>query len=558
LDTLISPIDTLIYTYDGSLPKSVRWKGEVNGFVSVEYDSNYQVTSQSVNGGNIINFTYDNDGLLMQSGSMSIAREPAAGRINGTTLGNVTTSQSYNSLGELSGYQANYSGNPIFQTSYQRDSLGRITQINEIVEGSNTKKNYAYDIAGRLWKVWRNDTLISTYTYDPNGNRITHITPTSADSGAYDSQDRMISYGNAQYIYSKNGELQKKIEGTDTTSYTYDYFGNLTKVIMPNGDRIDYIIDGQNRRIGKKLNGQIVKRWIYSGQLSPVAELDSAGNVIARFAGGYMVKGGNTYQLVRDHLGSVRMVVDVTTGTIAQKLEFDEYGNIITDINPDFQPFAYAGGLYETQTKLVRFGARDYDVGPGRWTSKEPIGFLGSNNFYTYGFNEPVNSSDKNGLLVEVYYEPIRGLDPGRLAASLYGASHSFIRVKTSDYDAMIEMIGGGELVVKPFDQNRANKADKRNVKRPCPDNDYSFEESIIKDFFDFFDNPQMLPEYANDPEVRWIEMQVPGGSPIIVPFVVGGNYNNSNTFANYLIQHAGGYIENIPSSAYGSNSKFK
>ena len=87
----------------------------------------------------------------------------------------------------------------------------------------------------------------------------------------------MLGYGHAQYIYTCNGELSEKIEGTDTAKYVYDYFGNLLTVILPNKDRIDYIIDGQNRRIGKKVNGVIIKKWIYSGQLTPVAELDSAG-----------------------------------------------------------------------------------------------------------------------------------------------------------------------------------------------------------------------------------------------------------------------------------------
>jgi len=31
-----------------------------------------------------------------------------------------------------------------------------------------------------------------------------------------------------------------------------------------------------------------------------------------------------------------------------------------------FQPFGFAGGLYDRDTNLVRFGARDYDPETGR------------------------------------------------------------------------------------------------------------------------------------------------------------------------------------------------
>ena len=34
-------------------------------------------------------------------------------------------------------------------------------------------------------------------------------------------------------------------------------------------------------------------------------------------------------------------------------------GNITSDTNPGFQPFGFAGGLYDTDTGLTRFGARD-------------------------------------------------------------------------------------------------------------------------------------------------------------------------------------------------------
>ena len=271
------------------------------------------------------------------------------------------------------------------------------------MQGITKAMHYAYDITGRLEKVWRNDTLISTYSYDANGNRLARTSVRDGviqtDSGYYDSQDRMLSYSSTQYSYTSNGELRQKIEGIDTTKYTYDNFGNLRSVRLPNGDNIEYLIDGQNRRIGKKINGTIVKRWIYSGQLSPIAELDSTGNVTAQFVSGYMVKNGNTYKMIKDHLGSVRLVVDVATGTVAQRLDYDEYGNITTGFDSLDIPFAYAGGLYDSKTKLVRFGARDYEASVGRWTNKDPIGFGGGQaNIYAYVNNNPIDNKDINGL----------------------------------------------------------------------------------------------------------------------------------------------------------------
>ena len=80
-------------------------------------------------------------------------------------------------------------------------------------------------------------------------------------------------------------------------------------------------------------------------------------------------------------------------------MDYDEFGNVISNSNPDFQPFGYAGGLYDTQTTLVRFGARDYDASVGRWINKDPIGFAGGfSNLYEYVNNDPINRIDPSGL----------------------------------------------------------------------------------------------------------------------------------------------------------------
>ncbi|WP_238944223.1 RHS repeat-associated core domain-containing protein [Allofranklinella schreckenbergeri] len=57
-------------------------------------------------------------------------------------------------------------------------------------------------------------------------------------------------------------------------------------------------------------------------------------------------------------------------------------------------------GLYDPDTGLTRFGARDYDAETGRWTAKDPILFDGGNsNLYGYVLQDPVNLKDPNGLI---------------------------------------------------------------------------------------------------------------------------------------------------------------
>jgi RHS repeat-associated protein len=145
---------------------------------------------------------------------------------------------------------------------------------------------------------------------------------------------------------------------------------------------------------------------LYGSQLRPAAELDGSGGLVARFVYGtkinvpeYMMKGGATYRIVTDHLGSPRLVVDTATGAIAQRLDYDEFGQILQDTNPGFQPFGFAGGLYDQHTKLTRFGARDYDPFTGRWTTKDPIRFGGADpNLYRYSADDPINLSDIIGF----------------------------------------------------------------------------------------------------------------------------------------------------------------
>jgi RHS repeat-associated protein len=188
--------------------------------------------------------------------------------------------------------------------------------------------------------------------------------------------------------------------------YFNDVLGNLRSVLFPDGKQIEYVIDGRNRRIGKKVNGVLTQAFLYQDNLNPVVELDGNGNVVSRFVYGskanvpdYMLKGGKTYHILSNHLGSPKLVIDVSDGSIVQKMNYDAFGNVIEDSNPGFQPFGFAGGIYDLDTKLIRFGARDYDAETGRWTAKDPILFAGGDtNLFGYVLGDPLNLLDLNGL----------------------------------------------------------------------------------------------------------------------------------------------------------------
>ncbi|MDR2033587.1 MAG: RHS repeat-associated core domain-containing protein, partial [Helicobacteraceae bacterium] len=129
-------------------------------------------------------------------------------------------------------------------------------------------------------------------------------------------------------------------------------------------------------------NGVLKYRFEYAGERTPIAYTNADNQI---------------FYLSYNHLGSLKAVRN-SSGVI-KRIDYDSFGNVINDTNPDLNvPIGSAGGLYDQDTKLVRFGYRDYDPFTGRWTAKDPIDFNGgSSNLYGYVGNDPINYVDPTG-----------------------------------------------------------------------------------------------------------------------------------------------------------------
>jgi YD repeat-containing protein len=153
----------------------------------------------------------------------------------------VTDNWTHDNFAEPTAYTASVAGTPVYSTTFTRDKLGRITSKTETSRGVTDNYVYGYDAAGRLETVTKSGTLISQYTYDANGNRLTRTTAEGIATYTTDNQDRLTTWNLApdtwNLTYNPNGELQSKTNGSQTSTYQYDVVGNLRHVTLRMGTK---------------------------------------------------------------------------------------------------------------------------------------------------------------------------------------------------------------------------------------------------------------------------------------------------------------------------------
>ena len=402
--------DTITYEYDGSLVTAETLNGTLNESLDYAYNNNFNLKGFTY-AGDSVSYTYDNDGLLTGAGDFTISRNSANGLPESVSGGDLSLSRPFNGHGEVASQDFVVNSSPLTSWNLTRDDNGRIIAKTETVDGATSNYDYTYDAMGRLLTVTKDSTLVEEYDYDGVGTRIYEnnvlrgVTRNEGDF-AYSVEDCLLSVGGTNYEYNADGFLTTKTQGTDVTMYDYSSRGELLSVTLPDTTFIEYVHDPLGRRIAKKVDGAIVEKYLWQGLTRLLAVYDESSNTTRfEYAAGRMpvamTKGGATYYLTYDQVGSLRIVAD-SAGSVVKRIEYDSFGNIINDTDPLFEiPFGFAGGLHDRDTGLVRFGCRDYAPDIGRWTAKDPILFAGGDvDLYGYCLSDPVNLVDPDGQFV--------------------------------------------------------------------------------------------------------------------------------------------------------------
>ncbi len=309
-------------------------------------------------------------------------------------------------------------GQQIWGYGILRTPLGQISlQSGDGLNATQTSsESFSYDSRGRVTQAGLNfhpDNQNNTSKLDSFGYDLANNLQGGTGGWSYNSNNQVTSApalqnsstlpGSSQLQYSVSGQL---------SSMNGNYLGYDTTGALRTFGTTSYVYDLAGNRISKTVGG-VTTYFLYSGG-ELIAELDSAGTIQRTYTWGpaglisdHSSTGSRFY--LYDGLGNTRTLLGDNGQTIANAA-YTAWGMPLGG-NYLNTPFAYKGqwGAYrDSESGLFQMGARYYSPNIGSFVSRDPSGFSGGPNLYSYCAGDPVNFFDPNGMQQEGSMTPTK------------------------------------------------------------------------------------------------------------------------------------------------------
>jgi len=366
--------------------------------------------------GDITTWTQQVDNTTTNSYNLTYDR---GDQLLGATLQNTTT------LAVLTNYYYAYdaAGNRTSEQVNSNVTQAAVNDLNQItsqsgggamrVRGSVNETSTVVVAGQSVSVVWTNlagsNTLFDTSAQVTVGTNDILIIATdySNNASTNDYQVVVSNQTTRTLLYDLNGNLTNITSGSASTNFQWDAVNRLVGIVVGGGSSSTSTVfryDGLSRRVRiTELTGTATntdKQFVWCGT-ELCEERDTTGTNVTRrfFAQGEQI-GSTNYFFARDHLGSVREMVD-TNGTIRARYNYAPYGrrsaNQVT-VNPVEADFGFTGHYFHAPSGLHLALYRAYSADLGRWLSRDPMAEIGGPSLYGYVANNPLKFYDPQGL----------------------------------------------------------------------------------------------------------------------------------------------------------------
>jgi RHS repeat-associated protein len=413
LDRLTGVTDrsgTYQFTYDGlgrikNATSSYAMLPSRSFSVSYGFDGDSHTTAITDPEGTIEAYAYDSRGALSSvatvQGAFGVAADALGRRTQLSRPNGVNTNYKYDSLSRLLSVLHQGAGQALDGVSFTLDAVGNPIAKTNAVTGSTT--SYVYDQLNQITQAITDLQQTEQYTYDADGNR---LSSESVSQYTYNrSNELTASSDGTSYTYDANGNMLTKTDASGTTTFGWDFDDQLVSVTRADGSAVSFTYDPFGRRIAKSSPAGTVI-YAYAGR-DLIETTDASGLPIAEYVQGEgideplaLLSGGTELFYQADDLGSVTSLSNPSQ-VLASTYSYDSFGNILSSVANDANPFGYAGREFDLETGLYYYRNRYYDAGIGRFLNEDPTGLGADLNAYRYVGNSPTNYIDPLGLTKE-------------------------------------------------------------------------------------------------------------------------------------------------------------